>query len=1051
MDYYESEKGRSESTENIREFADDALSGYRGASEVGIGGDGNFASIKEADKNFNNAANSFKKLPEYQKYLDKAYASFELSNSFYDRRSCTSILGSLTMLLTYASQKIISKTLETITEVIVEGEKLEILTDNQLGIQEIKVINDGEVINTITDGVQLSDYENKIFDAVIQSGIPENLIQLASSLKFQSKVDNADNSSSIQAIVSTIDRTRVLEIALLIENDESQNVEVSFNHSKWNIAVNQDNKNLVKYTRILKYKLSAKSGQTFSINFEQLLLVSELDKPIMETSMKNIITSCIEYKEFPNYFPDDVDKGKLYRQYIDRKDMWPVERRSFKEEDKNPLFSIRDQTCYSLHGFKQHFQWYPARHNLDYDRDDLRRDYYKLYGYSMPEWVRCSREIINYLSTQRTNFISKLESERNNLLSVFIDNLSQRNSRNHEYNIFSILTIVMILTQTSYFSPEISSGEFKFVRESSKTGELFGDPRDFEITFITEINQEKMLEYYQELFIKLDAVSGIRLFSSIAEQITDFKDILDNSENLSNSEFYQRIYQQTIKSFQNNPEKIEIILADFYKLTQEPIFTSSSTILNTAKTIFINAIKPKSSTTLKTTIQINSAFPETITGTFIANDEPNTDTQLNIIVTENSQRIINNQNIANYQNKLFQEFFSEVVDPDQILDFTNTLKFITKQSSNNQYTGILSSNDESYQINYRLIPTYQNQYTLHLQSEQFNWSNDYQVNLDEQTFVNLLNRLDSELVDFIQSLENAQTLLSKAITLTPYPESNFYSGYLTTKNQNNKIDYRIDIDPQNHQTSFALTTNNHTWNYQLDTSNIDHRNLIKHINPSFALQIEGDEALNALLNNDNIQTILICRHNNTSKDAISIYSEASNSSPELTVLIPTSNTDPSLNNILDDSQVLRIEKHYLEKFYHYKLSFPNYGSNAKQIKLTQKITSSGKIQVQTTEANPVRILDVEGNLQITHHSKQVSSEIKEIEHEGFVEDVNFTYHASGQLIITNLPESIIVEHYVKPPIQNILNGLEESFITLSSGDKITFLADNLAKLTIRLY
>ncbi|QJB45482.1 hypothetical protein [Dolichospermum flos-aquae] len=955
------------------------------------------------------------------------------------------------MSVTYVSQKIKSKTLETTTEVMIENEKLEILTDNQLGIQEIKVINDGEVINNITDGVQLSDYENKIFDAVIQSGIPENLIQLANSLKFQSKVNNADNSSSIQAIVSTIDGKRVLEIALLIENDESRNIEVSFNDSKWNIVVNQDDKNFVKYARILKHKLSATPEKIFSINIEQLLLVSELDKPMTETPMKSIITSCIEYKEFPSYFPDDVDKGKLYRQYIDRKDMWPVERRSFKEEDKNPLFSIRDQTCYSLHGFKQHFQWYPARHNLDYDRDDLRRDYYKLYGYSMPEWVRCSREIINYLSTQRTNFISKLESERNNLLSVFIDNLSQRNSRNHEYNIFSILTIIMILTQTSYFSQEISSGEFKFVRESSKTGELFGDPRDFEITFITEINQEKMLEYYRELFIKLDAVSGTRLFSSIAEQISYFKGILDNSQNLSSSEFYQRIYQQTIKSFQNNPEKIEIILADFYKLTQEPIFASSFTILNTAKTSFINAIKPKSSTTLETTIQINSAFPETITGIFIANDEPNTDTQLNIIVTENSQRIINSQNIANYQNKLFQEFFSEVVDPDQVLDFINTLKLITKQSSNNQYTGTLSSNNESYQINYRLIPTYQNQYTLHLQSAQFNWSNDYQINLDEQTFVNLLNRLDSELVDFIQSLENPETLLKKAITLTPYPESNFYSGYLTTQNQNNKIDYRIDIDPQNHQANFELTTNNHTWNYQLDTSNVNHRNLIKHINPSFALQIEGDEALNALLNNDHIQAILICRHNHTSKDAISIYSEASNSSPELTVLISTSNTDPSLHNILDDSQILRIEKHYLENSYHYKLSFPNYGSNAKQIKLTQKITSSGKIQVQTTETTPVRILDVEGNLQITHHSEQVSSEIKEVEYEGFVEDANFTYHASGQLIITNLPESIIVEHYVKPPIQNILNGLEESFIALNSGDKITFLADNLAKLTIRLY
>jgi hypothetical protein len=957
------------------------------------------------------------------------------------------------MSVTYVSQKIKSKTLETITEVIIEGEKLEILTDNQLGIQEIKVINDGEVINVITDTIRLSDYDNKIFDAVIQSGIPENLLQLANSLKFQSKVDNADNSSSIQAILSTIDGTRVLEIALLIENDEGRNIEVSFNDSKWNIVVNQDDKNLVKYARILKHKLSATPEKIFSINFEQLLLVSELGKSMTETPMKSIITSCIEYKEFPDYLPDGVS----YCEYVDEEDMWPLKRIYFKEEDKKEiiLFSIQDRRTYISWGSSFRYQWRPARYNLDYDREDRRKDYYRIHGENMPKWETNSREIINCLSTQRTDFICELESQRNNLLSVFIGNLSQRNSRNHEYNIFSILTIIMILTQISDFSPEISSREFTFVQESPRNPRnpysLFGDPRDFEITFVAEINKEKISKYYKEVFKNLDAVSGTQLFTSISAQINDFKDILDNSENLSNSEFYQRIYQQTIKSFQNNPEKIEIILADFYKLTQEPIFVSSFTILNTAKTSFINAIKPKSSTTLETTIQINSTFPETITGIFIASDEPNTDTQLNIIVTENSQKIINNQNIANYQNKLFQEFFSEVVDPDQILDFTNTLKFITKQSSNNQYTGTLSSNDQSYQINYRLIPTQQNQYTLHLQSEQFNWSNEYQVNLDKQTFVDFLNRLDSELVDFIQSLENAETLLNKAITLTPYPESSFYSGYLTTKNQNNKIDYRIDIDPQNHQTSFALTTNNHTWNYQLDTSNIHHRNLIKHINPSFALQIEGDEVLNALLNNDHIQAILICRHNQTSKDAISIYSEASNSSSELTVLIPTSNTDPSLNNILGDSQILRIEKHYLEKFYHYKLSFPNYGSNAKQIKLTQKITSSEKIQVQTTEASPVRILDVQGNLQITHHSEQVTSEIKEIEHEGFVEDANFTYHASGQLIITNLPESIIVEHYVKPPIQNILNGLEESFIALSSGDKITFLADNLAKLTIRLY
>jgi hypothetical protein len=261
------------------------------------------------------------------------------------------------MLVTYASQKIKSKTLETITEVIVEGEKLEILTDNQLGIKEIKVINDGEVINTITDGVQLSDYENKIFDAVFQSGIPENIIQLANSLKFQSKVDSADNSSSIQAIVSTIDGKSVLEIALLIENDESRNIEASFNDSKWNIVVNQDDKNLVKYARILKYKLSATPEKVFSINFEQLLLVSELDKPIMETPLKDMIESYIEYLEFPNYkelyyycyrdeYPTDYDLHRENQNYMKNKDLWKITKQYLYQDENNyslPDFSIKTE------------------------------------------------------------------------------------------------------------------------------------------------------------------------------------------------------------------------------------------------------------------------------------------------------------------------------------------------------------------------------------------------------------------------------------------------------------------------------------------------------------------------------------------------------------------------------------------------------------------------------------------------------------------------------------------------------------------------------------
>jgi|694.fasta_scaffold83264_2 hypothetical protein len=978
------------------------------------------------------------------------------------------------MSVSYISQKIKSKTLETTTEVMIDGEKLEILTDNRLGIKEIKVINDGTVINTITDSLQLSKYENRIFDAVIQSGICENIVQLANSLRFHNRIDGADNISNIQAVLTTIDETRVIRISLFIENDESRNIQVSFNDNQWNIAVNQEDKNLVKYARILKHKLSAIPEKVFSINFEQLLLVSELGKPIMETPLKDMIESYVEYPNFPPLTPDDDEYTQIrYRLMMkddykyddfDTPSKWPKERKFPHEKEKNSicLVVIRDSICdrNREYGYQYHMNRYnyPLQENSRYNCPiNGNSGYRDLHEYEMGDDGIC-----NDLQVQEKKFMDDFQQIKFDYLNDCKNIFNHQNRRlNNDFNvqIFFLLLLLFKSLSLQDKSKITNIHNRLFVRLSVLLNRRIEDKfykndnriRVIDINFITEINPKKMSEYINKILINLDAVSGTRLFSSIAEQITDFNDILDNSENLSSPDFYQRIYQQTIKSFQNNPEKIEMILADFYKLTQEPIFASSFTILNTSKTSFINAIKSKSSTTLETTIQINSVFPETITGIFIANDEPNTDTQLSIIVAEGVKRTIESKNISIYQNKLFQELFLEVVDPAQISDFTNTLKFLTKESSNNQYTGILSSNDESYPINYRLIPTHQNQYTLHLQSTQFNWSNNYQVNLDRQTFVNFLNRLDSELVDFIESLENAENLLNKAITLTPYPENDFYSGYLTTQNQNNKIDYRIDIDAQNHQTSFTLTTNNHTWNYQLDTANINQRNLIKHINPSFALQMELDESLNALLNNDNIQAVIICRHNNTSENAISIYSEVSDSSPELTVLIPTSNIDTSLNNILGNSQILRIEKYYLEGSCHYKLSFPNYDANAKQIKLTQQINSSGRIQVQTTEADPVKILDDQGNIQITHHRDQVSSEIKEVEHEGFVEDANFTYHASGQLIISNLPAGITIEHYVKPPIQNILNGLEEAFIFLKSGDQITFLADdNLAKLTIRL-
>ncbi|WP_197091285.1 hypothetical protein, partial [Crocosphaera watsonii] len=220
-----------------------------------------------------------------------------------------------------------------------------------------------------------------------------------------------------------------------------------------------------------------------------------------------------------------------------------------------------------------------------------------------------------------------------------------------------------------------------------------------------------------------------------------FKEFLDKYENLSTEEFCQQIYQQTIKSFQDEPEKLEIILADFYKLTQEPIFKSNTNILTTAQTIFIESNLQKNSNNLETKIELTSSFPEPITAIFIATDQVNTDTELNFITSEDSLRSISKEDIATYQNQLLQEFFSETIEANQVLLLANCLKFTVQKSENNQYSGILATNDENHQINYQLTPVQQNQYNLELESPQLNWKHDYQINLDNPNHINFLHRL----------------------------------------------------------------------------------------------------------------------------------------------------------------------------------------------------------------------------------------------------------------------------------------------------------------------
>ncbi|MCH2247882.1 MAG: WG repeat-containing protein, partial [Crocosphaera sp.] len=558
-----------------------------------------------------------------------------------------------------------------------------------------------------------------------------------------------------------------------------------------------------------------------------------------------------------------------------------------------------------------------------------------------------------------------------------------------------------------------------------------------EVDLVTEINNDEGEKYRLNIFSELDSVSSTKIFTIISCKIVDFKPILDNYKNLEQKELCQQIYQQTVKSFQDEPDKLEIILADFYKLTQEPIFKSNTNILTTAQTIFIESNLQKNSNNLETKIELTSSFPEPITAIFIATDQVNTDTELNFITSEDSLRSISKEDIATYQNQLLQEFFSETIEANQVLLLANCLKFTVQKSENNQYSGILATNDENHQINYQLTPVQQNQYNLELESPQLNWKHDYQINLDNPNHINFLHRLDSDLVEFILSLTDEETVLKKAITLTPHPEAeNYNSGYLTTPNGNNRINYQIQVNSENNQNQFELSANKKTWTYQLDTSNLANRTFLQHVNPSLAVALEIQEALRVLANDDKIQSVLIRRQKNNDDDAISVYSK-DKTTTELTVLIPSSSTDSSLQSVLSASQEIRIEQTYINDLLRYKLSFPNDDEDAKAIKITQIIDSTGKIQVQTTEEHPVKVFSDTGI--ITHHSDRISSETIEVEYNDYLEDATFTYHAAGQLIISNLIEGMKVEHYIKPPIQNIVNGVDESFILLKPEDKIIFI------------
>ena len=185
------------------------------------------------------------------------------------------------MSIIFQSQKFKPKTLEIRTNVLLNEQNLKIVTDNSEGLKQIELRNDdGNEI--IEDNEKLSQYESQIFDEVIDSGIPEQLIQLANLLKLQSKSENPDN-SSIRASLATTDNSHVLNIVMSFNDDKIQSLDVSVDEKQWNISVNQEDENLVKYCKFLKDKFSATPKVSQSLDFNQLLKVAKLDVPIMET------------------------------------------------------------------------------------------------------------------------------------------------------------------------------------------------------------------------------------------------------------------------------------------------------------------------------------------------------------------------------------------------------------------------------------------------------------------------------------------------------------------------------------------------------------------------------------------------------------------------------------------------------------------------------------------------------------------------------------------------------------------------------------------------
>ena len=126
-----------------------------------------------------------------------------------------------------------------------------------------------------------------------------------------------------------------------------------------------------KYCKFLKDKLSATPKVSQFLDLNQLLKVAKLDVPIMETPIKDMIESYVEYLNFPVYSETEykIDSGygigedpysrelrNEYSRYLYKKSYW-TKTKLYVQLNPNPFpFFYSDEKLTDIRIVSEHFE-----------------------------------------------------------------------------------------------------------------------------------------------------------------------------------------------------------------------------------------------------------------------------------------------------------------------------------------------------------------------------------------------------------------------------------------------------------------------------------------------------------------------------------------------------------------------------------------------------------------------------------------------------------------------------------------------------------------------